>query len=355
MKDIYELTDMGTASVAAITPKVIAKTLEEIHEQNMVWSQLYKTNRDLMNNGGTQVEFPVEGSGFVVYTNMSAGDTITASAMTYSTVSIAVKKQGVGLGILKDAVRQANRDVIAESLKGAGREWDKAVDKMAFEAMFPPVTVSTSEATGATVTTSSVIVGISTYSGTVTSFSVTPSGTTVTFSATGSLVGWAVGSTASKVIAPTTTGSILGKDILLLRSKIQGAGYSPDTLIMNYTKFAELLYNDSSTKIMEAWAYPEAFKNIKNGVLGKLFGMDVLVTDRCPHYAVIEVDSKNLGYQVIRKDLAFEKDEITGMASDKINFWGFAEKNFGVVVPKACGAVIQGGSVLAANIVTTSF
>lgn len=344
MKNIYELANLTPTEVEAITPKVIAETIEEIRRHKRVWGQLFNTNKDLIKSGGKQIEFPKKGSGVTVYTNMSAGDSITASAITYSSVTVQVKKHGVGISILGDAIRQTNVDVIAHCLKEAGEAFSDAMDKLAFETLFPVQTFSSG--TGEAVTTTSIIVGVKSATN-ATSLTLAATGSTIAFSSAGSLTAWVAPSNA--VAAVGTTSTVTTKDILSLKAAIQAEKYDPDVVVMNHARLTDVIY-DSNAKFLDAWAY-RGEGPLLNGEIGTLFGMKVVVTGRCPYYGVVVADTKSIGYEVIRKPLELAKDEYTGMAKDALNFYGFAEMNYGVINDMSYGVVVPAGTF---SIVTTT-
>jgi N4-gp56 family major capsid protein len=350
-KEITELA-LGTADVTAITPKVLSKTIEEIRRLEKVWGQFYKTNTDLMNNGGTQVEFPKKQIGISVSWGLSPGQGPTQSSIPYTATTITIAKGGIGLAIQGEAIRQANRDVVADQVQEAGLVWKDTLDLVAMEQMFPSVTVVAANSICALPGT--IVIGVKSTIGDFSSASITvsSSGTTIgTFSgATNATVSvWYVPSTTNRRAASTTSsvGSVSPKDVLKLKSDITGKAYSPSVLIMHSNMFAELIY-DPSVKFVEKSAY-EGEGVVYTGEIGKLWGMKVIVSDLMPQFGIALIDPQHLGYEVVRKELDLKRDEYTGASADVLYFWGFSERNFGIVNPYSYGAVYAIGTIAAGN------
>jgi hypothetical protein len=57
------------------------------------------------------------------------------------------------------------------------------------------------------------------------------------------------------------------------------------------------------------------------------------------------LDSKDIGYEVVRKELDLKRDEWTGASADVLYFWGFGERNFGVVNYNAYGVAYPLGTI----------
>ena len=97
METNLEELQLTPSEVEAITPKVIADVIQEIRREKAVWVQFFKTNRDLVRTGGDAVVFPKKKAGITVSLNMSAGQSLSASNITYDSVTISVKKHGICL------------------------------------------------------------------------------------------------------------------------------------------------------------------------------------------------------------------------------------------------------------------
>lgn len=348
---IIEL-DTGTAAVTAITPKILSATIEEIRRGEKIWGQFFKENRDLMNNGGTEVVFPKKKSGIAVTWGISPGGSITASSMSYDATTIAIAKGGIGLAFQGEAIRQANRDIIADQIAEAGLAWRDTLDLVAMEKMFPSATVVAADSIAACVGT--IVVGIKETIGNWSTASITVDAHGTTIGAAGDATAatisfWYIPTTTQKRAASSASsvGSISPKDIFRLKSDINSKLYKPDLMIMHPDMFAEVIY-DPSVKFVEKSAY-EGQGVVFNGEIGKLWGVKVLTSEMCPRFAIVMMQSDKVGREVVRKELDMKRDEYTGINKDLLYFWGFGERNFGVVNPYAYGAVYCIGTIATGN------
>jgi N4-gp56 family major capsid protein len=343
---VQELGVMTTTDVTNITPKVIANVVEEIARETCIWSQFYKINTDLMSNGGTEVVFPVKNSGIVAGWGLTAGTGLTAGGMSFSAVTIAVKKGGVGIGIYGEAIRQSNRDVISDCIKEAGMVWAETLDIAAFEAMFPTATATACNK-GTFVATTVPILGVKSVNpSTLTGFTIVNLGTSSSITYATDVVGtityWYAPSNIGYANCGAGESSLTAKDILAAKSAIQNYKRKPSVLVVNSERLTDLLY-DSNAKFLEGSAI-RGNGEVYNGELGQLFGLRVIVNAHASTFAAVIIDPSSMGYQVVRKELDMKRDEYTGMSMDCLYFWGFAEKNFGVVNDRSYGAVVIKGT-----------
>jgi N4-gp56 family major capsid protein len=345
MKDIFELAT-GTAAVTAITPKVISATMEEIARGKNWAAQFYKVNTDLKNTGGTEVTFPKKGSGIYFTTNISPGGGITATSMSYTSTTIKIAKHGVGLEFQGEAIRQVKRDILRDQLIEAGEAYADCMDTLAIEAMYPRGTFAANSSSLCDAP-NTFIVGIVSTVGNC-------SGATLTLKSTGSSIYFGVTSatitawylpstTGCSITASDTTGkSITAKDLRRGYAAIQAYNYVPSVVVVHPEILTDIIY-DPSAKFIEAWAYRGAGPLLNNEI-GQIWDLKLVVSNKAPMLAVPILSPKDLGYCVERMDLDMKKDEVTGMSADVLRFWGFVEKNYGVVNERSYGAVIRQGS-----------
>ena len=336
---------MGAADVAEITPKIIADTIEEVRRGKRVWAQFFKDNRDLEKNGGDYIVFPKKSAGVVVTTNMSAGQTIDTTYMTYDAVTISVKKHGVGLGFYGEAIRTASRDVVADNIKEAGEAYADAMDTLALESMFPAATVTASGAS--TVSCSFPVIGIKSKTSGFSHIEQDSSSAKAVFTAAGTVVYWYVPSTAGARTVTASAGSLALKDIFAAKADIEGNNFSPDVLVVHPDLVPDILF-DPAVKWLEASAY-RGSEELYNGELAKVFGLKVVVTTKCPRYGAVLLASKDVGWHVIKQPLKLREDPYTGMKNDVLYYWGIALENFGVVNEKSYGAIAYKGTLTEAN------
>lgn len=340
---VQELATMTTTDVMNITPKVIANVVEEIARESCIWSQFYRLNSDLMTNGGTEVVFPVKNSGIVAGWGLTAGSGLTAGGMSFSAVTIAVKKGGIGIGIYGEAIRQSNRDVISDCIKEAGIVWAETLDTAAFEAMFP-IGYATIANAGTFVAASGPVLGVK-VAGTVTGFTVVNAGSTgnsLTATAACTISYWYAPSDIGYLGASNGASTITAKDIIAIKTAILNKKRKPQVCVINSERLTDILY-DTNAKFLEGSAV-RGNGEVYNGELGSLYGLRIVVNAHASTFAAVVIDPDSLGYQVVRKELDMKRDEYTGMSMDCLYFWGFGEKNYGVVNKSAYGAIVVKGT-----------
>ncbi|MEM2262552.1 MAG: hypothetical protein QXK24_08890 [Ignisphaera sp.] len=344
MKNEIQELQLAPSDVQAITPKVLAATIEEIARHKRIWAQFYKENRDLMNKGGTAVEFPKKKAGVTAAWNLSPGQGPSASNMTYAAVTISVKKGGIGLAFRGEAIRQAMRDVIQDAITEAGEVWADTLDIVALEAMFPPYTTI---ATGAATLDlgNKIPIGFKYVAGTGTLQVTSPTSAKIVVTGPATFSFWYIPETAAEgepIGAKLVTNSLSAKDLLMARSAIIAKKYNPNVIVIHPDRLADILY-DPTVKFLEKSAY-EGEGPIYTGEIGRIWGLKVIVSNKCPRFGAVLIDTDRLGYHVIRKPLKLTRDDYTGMSIDTLYFWGFSEENFGVVNAQAYGAVALSGT-----------
>jgi hypothetical protein len=305
-----------------------------------------------MTNGGTEVVFPKKGAGVTASWGLTQGQGLTATGMTFSGVTIAVTKGGVGIGLYGEAIRQTNRDVLADNIREAGNVWAETIDIAAFEGMFPSTTATACN--GTFVAASVSVLGVKALNPS------TITGVTIVNIGTGSSIGYASDVVGTVTYWYTPSGcaynsvgaaasSLTAKDILNMKNAVTGYKYKPSVMVLHPQRLTDVLY-DASAKFVEANLYAQGEQgHVYTGEIGMLWGMKVVVNVYAPTIAVVALDPSALGWQVIRKELDMQRDQYTGMSMDCLYFWGFAEKGFGVVNARAYGAVAVKGTYTVAT------
>lgn len=343
MKNIIEELAMGTADVNAITPKVIAATVEEIRRSGKVWGQFYRENKDLMRNGGTEVVFGKKQYGIVCSWGLSPGQGPSQSSISFDAATISIAKGGIGIAITGEAIRQVNRDVIADNILEAGLVYRDTLDIIAMERMFLPLTVVAASSFAACAGT--VCLGVKSTVGVWTSGSIVQDSSGCTIGTAGHATNatvtiWYAPATTNRRAAAATGGvaTISAKDVLKLRADIVAYNYNPDAMVMHPDMFSEFIF-DPIVKFVGNAEFASPNAPIWNGELGRVWGIRVIVSNKMPRFAIALVDSQHLGYEIVRKELDLKRDEYTGASADVLYFWGFTERNFGVVNTRAYGVV----------------
>jgi len=346
METKIEQLQLLPGQVEAIAPKNIADVILEIRREKAVWAQLYKENRDLMKNGGDYIVFPKKASGITVQENMSALQSLNASNITYSAVTISIAKHGIGIGIAGESIRKAMRDVVADQIKEAGLVWSDLEDRLALQGAFP---LDTKTATGAsTVAAAGPIVGVYTSSG-VSSIINTTSGASIVFSGPGTCSYWYVPSGVVSV----ASSSLSAKDIVVARGKMQNNIVSPSVIMSPPERLVDIIYDPAAKFVEQA---KETGAGVPyNFQIGKLWDMNFIVSGRVPKLGVVLIDPNYFGYKVIREDLRLQRDEVTGMKQDALFYWGFGEFGYGNITTDAYGVVYLIGTFSPSDVTTVFY
>jgi len=334
MKTIEELAGLAPSDVADITAKVISDTIEEIARGKRVFAACFKENRDLIGPGKPrEISFPKKGTGISASWNVSPGATITGTTMTYSAVTISVKKGGVRLEFTNEAIEQALRDVIADHIKEAGLVWAETIDTIALETLLDvklgTLTMNAGTGTAATTlvpilqivsVTGQTISSVDYYSGTI-KMTGTVTASTIVFKYSNRC------KTTGLYVDARWNGTLSSWDVLKGRAKIISKNFTPNVMIVHDNELPGLLY-DERLKFLDVSAYGGR-EAIINAELGKIFGLKVWTTTRTYEGVAIYVDTNNLGYHVIRRPLKGTREDKPDRDSVWYHFWG--EENFGVV------------------------
>jgi len=350
MKSIQEL-GLGTADVAAITPKAISAAIREVARGSNVFAQLFRENRDLVGPGKPlEISFPKKGTGIHVTWGVSPGGTVTASSYAYDATTIRVAKAGVRIEFFNEALESAQRDVIKDHIYDAGLEWATQIDAVAQTVLldlkvggdtFAAADGKTSETCPtdwAPILSISSVTGntvdrVDYYDGIVYFKDSTPSSTY-------SFVYAYKPNSNTMTVEVKSAQTISAWDILQARAKIIAQNRHPDIAILNDSDLPGLLY-DQSLKFLDKSAYGSS-EAILNGEIGKIFGLKIITTTRAPEGAAIVVDSSRLGYDVHKRELEGFREDKYEYDSVWYHFWG--ERNFGVTDDLAVALVVGGKS-----------
>ena len=220
---------------------------------------------------------------------MSAGQSLSASNITYDSVTISVKKHGIGIGIQGEAIRKAARDVIADQIKEAGLMWADAEDQLALEAMFPVATITRTSA--GTTAVSYNIIGIKSKTSGFSHAINTGSGSAnVVFSDAGTVIVYKVPSEIGASVG--ASGSITAKNILECRSKLIGKIVNPSVLCIHPDRLVDIIYDPAVKFTEQATQTGQGFPY--KSQIGKLWDMNVIVSGRVPRYSAIPVSYTHL-------------------------------------------------------------
>jgi len=346
MKNIEELA-LGTADVAAITPKMIASAIQEVARGERIFAQFFRENRDLVGkNKPHEIVFPKKQTGISTSWGVSPGGTVSASSMTYDATTIRVAKGGIRLEFTNEALEAAMRDVIKDHIYEAGLEWAEQIDSVAKTVLldiktsihvFTAAEDKTSDtvgSTGAPILNISSVNGntldyVDYYDGVLHFKSSTPT-STVTYT----YANRPNGNTMTVEVQNQQTLSVW--DMLQVRNKVISQNRHPDIFIMNDSDLDGLLY-DSKVKFLDRSAYGNS-EPLRNGEIGKIFGLKIVTSTRAPEGAGIVLDSSRLGYDVHKRDLRGYREDKYEYDSVWYHFW--SERNFGVTDDLSVGLVV---------------
>lgn len=346
MKNIQELA-LGTADVAAITPKVIASAILEVARGETVFAQFFKSNRDIVGEGKPhEIVFPKKGTGISVSWGVSPASTIASSTFTYDATTIRVSKGGIRLEFSNESLEAAMRDVIKDHIYEAGLEWAEQIDRVAKTVMLDlkssihthtgAVGVSTlTVGSGAILEIKSLvgntISGVDYYDGKIIIASTMPSCTvTYTYSNLTTANTMVVSVAAAQTITPW--------DMWMAKNKLVSQKRHPNYFIINDVDLPGFIY-DQKLKFLDVSAYGST-EAIKNGEVGKVLGLSIVTSVLAPEGAGIVIDSERMGYDVHKRDLRGYREDKYEYDSVWYHFW--SERGFGVVDNLAVALVVGG-------------
>ena len=111
MRDIYTLSDTGTADVHGVIPTVWAKKIEEAARPKRVFRDHIRLDTSLLNKAGEEVRIPRRSE--LTAAAISEGGTITPSTLTYGTALVLHPTEyGVAVSLTRQAVERANENLI---------------------------------------------------------------------------------------------------------------------------------------------------------------------------------------------------------------------------------------------------
>jgi len=362
MLDIEELSgsSIGTAEVAAITPKVIAAAFEEIVHKKCVWAQLYKVNKDILNKPGKQVVFPgaTAAGGFTVgvpeKTDIRTLNS-TVGIASYNGVTIPVYKVGGYLDITREAIKFAMRDVIKDNIYEVGLQYKEAIDDVAYNQMMfgqnkaPSHTATTLSAGSSICALSSPILQINSISfgaSTLEAIDYVDGSlyTTATLAADAT-IWYTVASKPGIARWSAQPGSldsgVTAWGILDAKAAMIAKGRDPNVVVMSYNDIPNLLY-DEKVNFLDASAYGNN-EPLFNAEVGKLWGLKVITESRhLPEGAAILVDTDRMGWDVHKEELTSYRDDV--YEKDAVSYYFYAERGFGVKDTYALALVLGGTS-----------
>lgn len=348
MKEIHELA-LGTADVAAITPKIIATAIMEVARGETVFAQFFRPNRDLVGQGTPhEMSFPKKGTGITTSWGVSPGGTVTASSMTYDATTIRVAKGGIRLEFTNESLESSMRDVIKDHIYDAGLEWAEQIDDVAKTIMLSLVettgTFTAAEGTSSVsvLAAKAPILEITSYVGNTIDFVdyyegvIYFAGTapTSTFS-----FKYANRPNSNTMTVETQSAQTISPwDMWQAKNKIVAQKRHPSFFVMNDLDLPGFIY-DQNLKFLDVSAYGSR-EAIMNGEVGKVLALRIVTSVLAPEGAGIVLDTSRMGYDVTKRDLRGYREDKYEYDSVWYHFW--SERNFGVTDDLAVALVVGG-------------
>jgi N4-gp56 family major capsid protein len=359
MYNIEELAGntITSSDVAAITPEIISEAFTAIAHKKVVFAQLFKTNRDILNKPGKQVVFPgaTAAGGFTIGVPENTditGLNASIGIESYNGTTITITKIGGYLNITRESIKYAMRDVIKDNIYEVGLQYKEAIDDMAYytliygqytSASAQKATISTGSSIGAlasnvlyisAITTNPGVEAVDYVDGSIYFTSTLTSDCIVTFY-TVTKPGIYVRSAQRK----SSSEGITAWGLLEAKATMIGYGRDPKVAVMSFADIPNLLYDDK-VDFLDSSAYGGR-EPLMNAEIGKLWGLKIITESRrLPRGVALVVDTDRMGYDVIKEDLEIFRDPV--YERDAVSYYAYAERGFGVKDTLALAVVLGG-------------
>ncbi len=277
MKTLAELAD--APNVEAIAPKVIVKQVEVAGRPNRVMAQLLKENRDLIAQSGRVLRIPTRGQ-ITAETDISIGSGPTTDAFeAYSTTNIEVQKSGVLVRIAQEEIDGTQFDIINDHINEGGEALAQAQDAYVENK----------------------------------------------FTEDGA---------AGTTIAESSYDDLYGA-VVAARTAVITDHFNPNVLVIHPDQEGTLLKDN---RFIDASRYGDR-DPILNGEIGRLAGLNVLVTAELDSGEALVVDTERAGYLPLKRPVELKREEAPDV--DSVNLWFYEEYGAGIVNNDAV-AIITG-------------
>ena len=340
---IVELA-LKSQDVSAITPDVIAKTIDEVSRHKRVFSQLFRENRDLVGKPGRRLIIPKFVSNISVSSDVNEGASIPPSTFSYTGVTVDVVKFGIRLEIDKEALEIPVRDILKDALAISGREWASELDKRAMTIALDLRSGTITSWEGGTLGAATApIVQITSVSGaTIDSVDYYKGSVVLTGSVSAATVTYLYSNrckSTGQYIDVSSPEYLKVWDVLKLRSTLIANTIYPDVLIVHPRELETLLYDPDCMSLFVSVKEYRDENDILNGEIGQLADLRVLASGICPEGIGILVDSNRLGYDVIKRDLTGTKEDKPEY--DQVWYHLWSEREFTVSDSYAIGIAVN--------------
>jgi len=272
-EEIAKLVELP--DVTAVTPKAILDVIEASRRKRATGLQLLRHNDILKRTKARSANVPKRG--ILTAVEVSEGADISEQSIpdvTYQTTTVSAVKIGTYFKITKEAIDATEIDVINDLLEDAGAAIADKEDDLIYDAILSAPT--------------------------------------------------------SNIQASANAGKIVFADIVKAKSKVEASNFEPDTVVLSPARADDLLVDAAAiARFVDKSELPENEQLVRQ--LGRLAGLDVIVSNAVPDTTVLVLDRKALGWYLPKRDVDVKRDE--SITTDSIEFAVF--KEFGVGVTQA--------------------
>ena len=321
MKTLEELANtVDTTSIAEMVPKVILDEVEEAARARRFGRNLIRINDDLVRTKGRSIVIGRRGT--VTASDISEGEEVTASEITYTSNTITPTKSGCAVHITQEAIEGAELNLIRDSVTEAGIAIADKEDSDIIKGLLK-YTVDYATLSGAATTTISggLLVYVDetesnlTYVDYVDGKMVHAGACTVTY--------WQSSHSSDNFTDALADGNTWAtsayENIASAVTEVKGRKWNPKFCVMHPDALGGML---KSTMFIDASKYGSN-EPIVNGEIGKIAGLKVLVTTQMPAGTVIVVDPNRAAWMAVRRNLDMKRWD--NPATDSIELYFYVE------------------------------
>jgi len=341
-RELVELA-LKPADVEAITPKVIATVVDATAKHLLSFTLAFREQRDLERVKGRKIVLPKIKDIIQVRSDVAPGQTIPASTFSYEGTTLEVAKFGMLLQITNEALEAPVRDLLRDILAEASWQYAVALDKRAGTIGLDIKTGTITSWSGGTLGTTTLvpileitsvtgatIEAVDYYDGKVLLTGSVPTAT-VTFTYSDRLKSTGI------YLEARDPGTLTAHDVLKLRNELISNTIYPNMLLIHPEDLGNFLYDEMLSSLFIPSIQYEREKLIAPSEIGQLLDLRVLCSGNLIPGACILVDSRRLGFHVIKRGL--EGIEEAKPEIDSVHYHLWAESEFGVTDPKAIGLI----------------
>jgi hypothetical protein len=340
MKTLQEL-QLKTTDITAILPKRIAEFVEEVAREKRYGRQLLRINRDLVRTKGRSLHLASRGA--ISAARVAEGGTPTEQKVSWTTTEVTPFKIGTAFHVTQEAIDGAEIDLINGHFEEAAEAMAELEDLEIFYELCgrqpdpsgtPPVWSPQEDTfTGDGVTTTftlskSPVIEMSTvtvagtetkaytvdyYDGKIKFATAPASGAAISVKYWYSKRGLAF-----DVVDPAKVKQLSYEDMVKAKTEIRSQGkVTPNVVVMHPAQYSWIIKDD---RFIDTSRYGSR-EGILNGEVGKIAGLQVLVTTHVPDGTVLYLASERAGWLVIKRDIQVKRKPAEETDSFKFYFY----------------------------------